>query len=113
MRIAGFGLIIIALLVVLGCTSAYAQYVRKRKTYTDIKTGTSPQSKDVKTSSEWYESDDTYTIYLHTFIQGKDRGKTSAFIWKKSRKTGNLYRKYLPDGQNMAETILKEQDNGR
>lgn len=55
-----------------------------------------------KTDYEYQDRDGVkYTIYLSS--------KGKAYVWMKSKKTGKLYKRYLPKITEM----LKEADNGR
>lgn len=55
-----------------------------------------------KTDYEYQDRDGVkYTIYLSS--------KGKAYVWMKSKKTGKLYKRYLPKVTEM----LKEADNGK
>lgn len=55
-----------------------------------------------KTDYEYQDRDGVkYTIYLSS--------KGKAYVWMKSKKTGKLYKRYLPKVTQM----LKEADNGK
>lgn len=72
--------------------------VRQGKVF--VQSSTSGDS--TKTDYEYQDRDGVkYTIYLSS--------KGKAYVWMKSKKTGKLYKRYLPKITEM----LKETDNGR
>ena len=72
--------------------------VRNGKVF--VQSSTSGDS--TKTDYEYQDRDgNKYTIYL------SNKGK--AYVWMKSKKTGKLYKRYLPKITQM----LKEADNGK
>lgn len=66
-------------------------------------------SSDVKTDFKWSNTKDevSYDIYLHKYSKGDKAGQWTAFVWKVSKKTGNEYKYYLPDGEAIAKDILR------
>lgn len=93
--------IIVLILGMLICSSigVLAQnVVRQGKTF--IQSSTSGDS--IKTDYEYQNKDGVkYTIYLSS--------KGKAYVWMKSKKTGKLYKRYLPKITEM----LKDIDNGK
>lgn len=72
--------------------------VRQGKVF--VQSSTSGDS--TKTDYEYQDREGVkYTIYLSS--------KGKAYVWMKSKKTGKLYKRYLPK----ITEILKETDNGR
>ena len=107
------GVITIILALYAGCYSAKCQektVKREGKTFVAQKSSrTSSNSKDIKTSYDWRDSKgNTYPIYLHQYVKGENAGKWTAYVVRKSEKTGKVYKYYIPDGMIIAEQIMKE-----
>lgn len=85
-------------------------YKREGNTFVQTKTGASlPYKGDVVTDYTWKDSKgNEYPIHLHTYTKGEKRGRTCAYVIRTSAKTGNQYPYWLPDGEKIAEEILKE-----
>ena len=66
-------------------------------------------SPDVETPYTWSSSRDSvsHKIYLHQYVKGDNAGKWTCYVFKTSKKTGNQYKYYIPDGQLIAEDIIK------
>ena len=84
-------------------------YTREGKTFVQEKTQkTSPA--DIVTDYLWKDSKGVeYPIILHTYVKGEKKGRTTAYVIRKSSKTGKEYKYYLPDGERIAGEILNEQ----
>lgn len=98
------------LAVLVGCQTAKAQnYVKEGKTFTVQKSNGASASNDVLTVYTWKDSKgNEYPIYLHKYTKGENEGKWGAYVIKKSAKTGNDYKYYIPSGLEIAEEISKE-----
>lgn len=68
---------------------------------------------DVKTTYTWSNEKDnvSYDIYLHKYTKGEKAGKWTAYVFKTSKKTGKEYKYYLPDGEAIAQDILRRSPN--
>ena len=78
--------------------------------YTTVSTrSSSGASSDIETSYTWSSSRDSvsHKIYLHQYVKGDNAGKWTCYVFKTSKKTGNQYKYYIPDGQLIAEDIIK------
>lgn len=66
-------------------------------------------SNDQETSYTWRDSKgNEYPIILHTYTKGEKAGKETCYVWKVSAKTGKKYKYYIPNGEAIAEQIIKE-----
>lgn len=85
-------------------------YTRQGDTFVQQKTArASKQSDDQITSYTWKDSKgNTYPIVLHTYTKGEKAGKTTCYVVKTSAKTGKEYKYYIPNGEAIAEEIIKE-----
>jgi len=84
-------------------------YTRDGKTFVQEKKSTG-SSGDRVTDYLWKDSKgNEYPIILHTYVKGEKKGRTTAYVIRTSAKTGKEYKYYLPDGERIAEEILKEQ----
>jgi hypothetical protein len=64
---------------------------------------------DQPTSYKWRDSEGKeYQIILHTYTKGEKAGKVTCYVWRKSKKTGKDYKYYLPNGEEIAQAIIKE-----
>lgn len=96
-RILSIIVLILGMLVLSQHTQAQ-NVVRQGKVF--VQSSTSGDS--TKTDYEYQDREGVkYTIYLSS--------KGKAYVWMKSKKTGKLYKRYLPK----ITEILKETDNGR
>jgi hypothetical protein len=83
------------------------EYNKESKTFKTSKTKVS--NDDQLTSYLWEDSKgNTYPIWLHTYTKGKNKGKTTCFVFRVSQETGKEYKYYLPNGIEIAEQILKD-----
>lgn len=66
---------------------------------------------DQATTFVWRDKEgNEYPIILHTYTKGEKAGRTTAYVWRVSKKSGKEYRYYLPDGERIAEEIKKENE---
>ena len=93
----------------------YGQETTKSQSYTkDGKTFVqSPKQKtsedDQVTAYKWRDTKgNEYPIILHTYRKGEKAGRTTAYVIRKSEKTGNEYHYYLPNGEQIAQEIIQE-----
>lgn len=81
----------------------------KREGKTFVQTDTQLMKGDTITAYTWRDSQgQEYPIILHTYTKGKKAGRTTAYVIRKSAKSGNEYRYFLPDGEKIATEIINE-----
>ena len=104
------GVMCIILASVVGCNTAKAQSDVKREGKTFIASSSrSSSSDDVATTYTWKDNKgNEYPIYLHKYTKGEKAGKWGAYVKKVSAKTKKEYKYYIPNGEQIAETIRKE-----
>ena len=99
-------------LVCLGYQTSKAQEIKREgKTFISERAvkGSNSASKDIETTYDWRDSKgNTYPIYLHQYVKGENVGKWTAYVVRKSEKTGKPYKYYIPNGMQIAEQIIKE-----
>ena len=107
--------IIIAIALFIGIFSAYGQntngktYGREGDTFVQQKGRSTRASKDESTAYKWKDSKgNEYPLYIHTYTKGEKAGRTTCYVLKTSAKTGKEYKYYIPNGEEIAEEILKE-----
>jgi len=89
-----------------GDNTQNVEYSKENKTFKKVKKS---NNNDQETSYLWEDSKgNTYTIWLHKYTRGENAGKTTCFVWRVSKKTGKEYKYYLPNGIEIAEQILRE-----
>ncbi len=82
--------------------------VKDGNTFVQQKGARSSSSADRETPYKWEDTKgNTYPIFLHTYTRGEKAGRTTAYVVKTSAKTGKEYKYYLPDGEAVAQDILK------
>jgi len=83
-------------------------YKVEGKTVTLVKESTS-SSNDILTDYVYKDSKDIeYPIYLHKYTRGEKAGQYTVFVYKTSKKTGEQYKYYLRNGEQLAQQILEE-----
>lgn len=108
---------IIALALMLAGVMAMAQntntpatekaYKREGKTFVEQKSQV--LKGDTITAYTWRDSaGKEYPIILHRYTKGEKAGKVVAYVIRVSKKSGNEYRYFLPDGEKIASEILSE-----
>ena len=102
--------VIIILASIVGCNTAKAQNVqREGKTFISQNTKGAKASKDIETTYTWQDKDgNNYPIYLHQYDKGEKQGQWGAYVVRKSKKTGKLYKYYFPNNEEIAAEIMKE-----
>ena len=84
-------------------------YKREGKTF--VQTENELMKGDKITTYTWRDKEGKdYPIILHTYTKGEKAGRTTAYVWRVSKKSGKEYRYYLPDGEKIAEEIIKESE---
>ena len=84
----------------------------KREGKTFVQTDTQLMKGDTITAYTWRDSQgQEYPIILHTYTKGEKAGRTTAYVWRVSKKSGKEYRYFLPDGEKIAEEIINENNN--
>ena len=82
---------------------------REGDTFVQITTRQSADNADQETAYKWRDSKgNEYPIWLHTYVKGEKAGQTTCYVWRVSQKTGKKYKYYLPNGEKIADIILKE-----
>lgn len=82
-------------------------YVKEGTTFVQQKKSSTSNAQ--KTAYTWKDSKGiSYPIYLTEHKKGEKAGIATCFVMKVSQKTGKEYRYYLPDGEKIAEEILRE-----
>jgi len=78
------------------------------RTFVQQKGARSSSSSDRETPYKWEDTKgNTYPIFLHTYTKGEKAGRTTCYVVKTSAKTGKEYKYYIPDGEAIAQDILK------
>ena len=81
----------------------------KREGKTFVQSDTELMKGDTITAYTWRDKDgNEYPIILHTYTKGEKAGRTTAYVWRVSKKSGKQYRYYLPDGEKIATEIKNE-----
>ena len=85
-------------------------YTREGNTFTKVETtNAEPMKGDQITAYTWRDSKgNEYPIILHTYTKGEKAGRNTAYVIRTSSKTGKPYRYFLPEGEAIAEEIIKE-----
>lgn len=82
---------------------------RDGKTFVQTSSRGATESRDIATDYTWRDSKgNEYPIFLHQKTRGDKAGTWTAYVWRKSAKTGKDYKSYLKDGYSIADTIRKE-----
>ena len=82
-------------------------YKREGKTF--VQSDTQVLKGDTQTTYFWRDSKgQEYPIILHRYTKGKKAGRTTAYVIRKSAKSGKDYRYFLPDGEKIATEIINE-----
>lgn len=106
--------ILLALMLLVGAFVAGAQTTKVSDNFTRegdtfIQKSTRGASADQPTGYKWKDSKgEEYQIILHTITKGEKAGKETCYVWRTSKKTGKQYKYYLPDGEKIAEQIIRE-----
>lgn len=108
--------ILLAIMFLVGAFVAGAQttkvsdnVAREGKTFIQQTTRGASTNTDQETSYTWRDSKgNEYPIILHTYTKGEKAGKETCYVWKVSAKTGKKYKYYIPNGEAIAEQIIKE-----
>ena len=83
-------------------------YKVEGKTVTVVKQS-NESSNDIITDYVYKDSKDIeYPIYLHKYTKGEKAGQYTVFVYKTSKKTGEQYKYYLRNGEQLAQQILEE-----
>lgn len=82
-------------------------YKRDGKSF--VQTSTRATANDLATAYVWRDKQgNEYPIFLHRYTKGEKAGRTTAYVFRTSKKTGKEYKYYLPDGERIATEILNE-----
>ena len=80
------------------------------RTFVQQKGVRSSSSSDRATDYKWEDTKgNVYPIFLHTYTRGEKAGRTTCYVVKTSAKTGKEYKYYIPDGEAVAQDILKRE----
>ena len=86
-------------------------YTREGDTFVQMNKGVCPSEGDQVTAYYWKDSKgNTYPIILHTYVKGEKAGRVTCYVIRTSQKTGKEYKYYLPNGEQIAEEIIKENE---
>ena len=99
------------ILVCLGYQTSKAQNQNiKKEGKVFVATSTHGASNDdVATDYLWRDSKgNEYPLFLHKYNKGEKAGKYTVYVIRKSAKTGKEYKYYVPNGEQIAETIKRE-----
>ena len=105
---------ILTLVLLAMAVSAVAQekpqsYKREGNTFVQSAQESQMMKGDTLTAYTWRDSKgQEYPIILHRYTKGEKAGRTTAYVIRKSAKTGKEYRYFLPDGEKIATEILNE-----
>lgn len=89
-------------------TKVSDKVIREGDIFISQKTDTTSVNDQV-TAYKWRDSKGVeYPIILHTYTRGEKAGRNTCYVWRVSKKTGKKYKYYLPDGEKIAEMIIKE-----
>ena len=81
----------------------------KREGKTFVQTDTQVLKGDTITAYTWRDTKgQEYPIILHRYTKGEKAGHVTAYVIRRSAKTGKEYRYFLPDGEKIATEILNE-----
>lgn len=100
--------LILLITLFIGVGYAFAQ------DHTFVKEGNSfvykaPEKQEITTNYTWQDSKGVvYPIFLHKYTKGEKEGTWTCYVKKISKKTGNEYNYYIPNGPEIAKEILKE-----
>lgn len=100
---------IVGTLLLLVCPHTIAQDLKREgKVFVQEKSSKTNKD-DIATTYFWKDSKgNEYPIFLHKYTKGDKAGKWCAYVVKVSAKTNKEYKYYIPQGQEIAETIRKE-----
>ena len=88
-------------------TTEKMNYKREGNTFIQVKSVILPD--DQVTAYTWRDAEgNEYPIILHTYVKGEKKGRTTAYVIRKSAKSGKEYRYFLPNGEQIAEEIINE-----
>lgn len=100
----------IILVGLVGCQTTKAQTVKREgKTFIAESSRGASASNDIQTTYKWKDNKgQEYTIVLHQYTKGDNKGKWGAYVIRKSAKTGKDYKYYFPKNEEVAKEIQKE-----
>ena len=104
--------IIWVMCIILACftTTAKAQNIqREGKIFIAGSTKGAKASNDVATPYYWQDKKgNKYPIFLHKYSKGEKLGKWGAYIIRKSEKSGKEYKYFVPNNEEIVNSITKE-----
>ena len=101
----------IILVSVVGCNTAKAQSqdVKKEGKVFIASSSRGTSNADTPTEYTWRDTKgNEYPLYLHKYTKGEKEGKYTVYVIRKSAKTNKEYKYYVPNGEQIAEQIMKE-----
>lgn len=104
-------IVMLAMALCVGAQEKTAEkaYKREGKTFVQSKEKLTLSEVDTTTAYLWRDTrGNEYPIILHRYTKGDKAGRTTAYVIRKSAKTGKEYRYFLPDGEKIAEEIINE-----
>ena len=99
---------LLAVAVSMGAQDKSAKpYEREGKVFMQTTSQVLPN--DQVTAYLWRDAEgNEYPIILHTYTKGEKAGRTTAYVIRKSAKSGKEYRYFLPNGEEIAKEIINE-----
>lgn len=98
---------LLALAIIAGAQEKPQSYKREGKVF--VQSDTQVLKGDTITTYLWRDAQgNEYPIVLHQYKKGQKVGKWTAYVIRRSAKTGKEYRYFLPDGEKIAEEIINE-----
>lgn len=101
--------VLLALAIIAGAQEKPQSYKREGKTFVQSKEKLTLSEVDTTTAYLWRDTrGNEYPIVLHQYKKGQKVGKWTAYVIRRSAKTGKEYRYFLPDGEKIATEIINE-----
>ena len=102
-------IVLLTMALCVGAQEKTAEKAYKREGKTFVQSDTQVLKGDTTTTYLWRDSKGAeYPIILHQYKKGQKVGKWTAYVIRKSAKTGKEYRYFLPDGEKIANEIRNE-----
>lgn len=102
-------IVLLAMALCVGAQEKTAEKAYKREGKTFVQTESQVLKGDTITTYLWRDAQgNEYPIVLHQYKKGQKVGKWTAYVIRRSAKTGKEYRYFLPDGEKIATEILNE-----
>ena len=107
--LATLAVLVIATSLVYAQDTKHTSYTKEGKTFVQKDQNAVPFKGDQVTEYIWKDAQgNEYPIILHTYTKGDKKGRTTAYVIRKSQKTGKEYKQFIPDGEQIASEILND-----